>query len=219
MTSAHARYSTTMTANSAPAISLTAKRPAARFVTRIVPPLALAATFYCAPNLDQRSAALFDQRPLANINSPTIPAAPAALTTFAVSPDNLFAGTYDNARLSTPLRDGYSHPAAVLLEDYIMRHPNAAGDISSMLQSNAERSLFVSDTIRLLAHFLPFTPEWRAQIVAMGLASPSVSVRDAAIQAVEIWDEPLLIGILQRHREPEPWLATYQMKLLSLMAG
>ena len=35
-------------------------------------------------------------------------------------------------------------------------------------------------------------------------------IRDAAIQAVEHWQEPALLDVLKNHREEEPWLREYQ---------
>jgi len=49
----------------------------------------------------------------------------------------------------------------------------------------------------------------RVQLVQIGLASPSLDVRDAAIQAVENWGGESLVNLLRGHTESVPWLSQY----------
>ncbi len=114
-----------------------------------------------------------------------------------------------------PVRDGYHHPAAKILESYFVADPDAARSLAALPEYADVEPTFVADTIRLLTHFTPSTRKWRADLVAGALGSSSLAVRDAAIQAIEIWEEPQLIVVLARHEEPDPWLSAYQATLLA----
>ena len=77
------------------------------------------------------------------------------------------------------------------------------------------KTTFVADTLRLLTQLTPATPEWRAKLIEEALRSPSVVVRDAAIQAIETWEEPALFSLLRRHVDPDAWLQSYKTTLIA----
>jgi hypothetical protein len=214
-----ARITGLMTANSTTSTSLISKRaaPATGIIQYFGPPLILVASIGTACNVQPQTAALFHPPSRPSIQAPST--AHASLTVRQIAIDPRLERDYRTALASEPVRDGYTHPAAVILETYFARSANAPLAVEALLKNTALQSNFVADTIRLLAQFRPATPDWRARIVAAGLASPSAVVRDAAIQAVEHWDEPLLIALLHGHKEPEPWLAAYQVKLLPLLTS
>lgn len=51
--------------------------------------------------------------------------------------------------------------------------------------------------------------DWRRELLRQSLASIDVLLRDAAIQAVEEWEDPTLLPVLQEHDEPQLWLREY----------
>ena len=55
----------------------------------------------------------------------------------------------------------------------------------------------------------PGTEAWRVQLIGNALANGKVEIRDAAVQAVEQWDDANLAGVLESHRENLPWLQDY----------
>jgi hypothetical protein len=41
------------------------------------------------------------------------------------------------------------------------------------------------------------------------LLHPDVEVREAAVRAIEMWEDPAIIGYLERREEKVSWLANY----------
>ena len=56
---------------------------------------------------------------------------------------------------------------------------------------------------------LPGTERWRVGLVRDGLIAEDVEIRDAAVQAAELWGDRSPRTILLAHSEPEPWLRDY----------
>ena len=44
-------------------------------------------------------------------------------------------------------------------------------------------------------------------------------MRDAAVQAVESWEDTTCVDLLRRHEEPVDWLADYIRNVLADIAG
>ena len=55
----------------------------------------------------------------------------------------------------------------------------------------------------------PGTERWRVGLVRDGLVAKDVEIRDAAVQAAELWGDRGIRTILLAHSEPEPWLRDY----------
>ena len=53
------------------------------------------------------------------------------------------------------------------------------------------------------------TSSWRSELVRDALALDDVEIRDAAVQAAELWDDHEILPVLKSHSEPEPWLRDY----------
>lgn len=60
---------------------------------------------------------------------------------------------------------------------------------------------------------------WRVGLVRDGLATNSVEIRDAAIQAAESWGDPELLDVLRTHSEREPWLQQYILDVIDDLAS
>jgi hypothetical protein len=65
----------------------------------------------------------------------------------------------------------------------------------------------------------PGTQAWRTQLISDALAKGNPEIRDAAVQAVEQWDEPRLASVLKSHQEQLPWLQDYIRDVLQGMEG
>ena len=107
-----------------------------------------------------------------------------------------------------PVEDGYTHPLEEILEDALVRHPESAGWILSAVSEGegSESAALLRCLGRLTS---PGAETWRSELIIAGLKSPEVEVRDAAVQAVENWDEERLRALLRQHDEKVSWLDEY----------
>jgi hypothetical protein len=62
--------------------------------------------------------------------------------------------------------------------------------------------------------YLVDTTYLRTCILRQTLRSPSVEVRDAAVQAAELWADSDSLRCLREQRETTPWLADYIKKVV-----
>lgn len=110
-----------------------------------------------------------------------------------------------------PLEDGMNHPA----EQIIMKALQSSEDqqVLKWLENfslDAKHPSFAASVLRCLGRQpSPGTDSWRARLVRAGLASDNAEIRDAAVQAAELWGNRALAKILRLHRETEPWLHEY----------
>ena len=79
-----------------------------------------------------------------------------------------------------------------------------------------ESSLFASgstqrivDGLILLGRIGLDEPKVRRSLLSRALRSKEVQVRDAGIQAAELWEDRALGELLEAHDEPVGWLAEY----------
>ena len=111
-----------------------------------------------------------------------------------------------------PLEDGYSHKAEGLLEKTLKDYgEDGARWIRSWILEGKEPGI-AADTLRCLGRLShQFTPEWRLELVRTALMQSAVEIRDAAVQAVEQWQDDSGIELLMEHREKETreWLKAY----------
>jgi hypothetical protein len=118
-----------------------------------------------------------------------------------------------------PVLDGFYHPGEPILEKMFRGHPADSSDWVISCFSKSEFSSRAADILKLLCRFKPRNKTWRQNVVEVALRSPSHEVRDVAIQAVESWAEPSLIGLLRSHSEKVPWLAEYARQVLKDLGG
>lgn len=127
-----------------------------------------------------------------------------------------FARTLKQMIRVEPVIDGYDHPAEGFLQEIFNREPDVARQwFLSALRRNLPPSL-VADSMRLLGRIISVRKDWRAGIAAEGLRSASAEVRDAAMQAIESWGDPVLVSVLKDHRQREPrkWLREYADQII-----
>ena len=53
------------------------------------------------------------------------------------------------------------------------------------------------------------TSSWRSELVRDALVLADVEIRDAAVQAAELWGDSDILPVLKSHSEPELWLRDY----------
>jgi hypothetical protein len=107
------------------------------------------------------------------------------------------------------VEDGVTHPAEALVEGWLAGTDDERG--AFLLHLRAERRSELRASIVKLAGRVGGETHlaWRKALVETHLRSSSVDERDAAVQAVEQWEDPALVALLQDHSEEVPWLQSY----------
>jgi len=110
-----------------------------------------------------------------------------------------------------PIESGWDHPAEGPLRDFLIEH--GAATICGTIFHGQHRAA-LADFIRLLGRMELVDADVRSSIVRQGLRAASVEIRDAAVQAAELWGDPASLECLRDHEETTPWLADYLGRVL-----
>jgi hypothetical protein len=115
-----------------------------------------------------------------------------------------------------PIEDGITHRAQHALVEHINEFGTVgfASYVAALFPAARAASL-----LRLFGRSEKIGTELHKALLAWGLASTSVEVRDAAIQAAENWGDDDLIGLLSRHQEPVVWLGSYAARVVRDLGG
>jgi hypothetical protein len=111
-----------------------------------------------------------------------------------------------------PVEDGISHPAERWLAEALDK--GGAGALCAQMLEGPLGTSLIASLVRLLGRLSFEEPIVKEQILWQALASPSIELRDAAVQAAELWADRTAIEVLRGHAEPVPWLAEYISRLL-----
>ncbi len=110
-----------------------------------------------------------------------------------------------------PLEDGMHHKA----EDIIGQALQSGEDVRILEWLRAfslddTQPSFAASILRCLRRqeYLG-TSSWRSELVRDALALDDVEIRDAAVQAAELWGDSDILPVLKSHSEPESWLRDY----------
>ncbi|MBD3308639.1 hypothetical protein GF339_19675 [candidate division KSB3 bacterium] len=113
---------------------------------------------------------------------------------------------------SEPIEDGYTHPGEhVITKALHSAKKTAIYWIQGIFHDNWRYPNIVASILRLLGRLSPkIADPWAHILVINGVIHPSIEVRDAAIRAIELWNDPRFVDFLTAHRvEQVPWLAKY----------
>ena len=110
-----------------------------------------------------------------------------------------------------PLEDGMNHPAEQIISKALQStEDKRVLDWLRAFSLDAAHPSFAASVLRCLGRQVnPGTGSWRAGLVRDGLTMDDVEIRDAAVQAAELWGDPDMRSVLESHSEPEPWLQNY----------
>ncbi len=137
-----------------------------------------------------------------------------------------------------PVDDGYIHPADAIVEENLRLFlQTTPGDLletlagpDPQLQSSVVKSLarcakpWTSgpDVPQGAVNEDSFTDTWHASnwrygLIDIALRTGNILLRDAAVQAVEEWEDSSLAPLLRSHQEREavPWLRSYVSDVIS----
>lgn len=112
--------------------------------------------------------------------------------------------------LEAPVEDGRRHVGEDAMADAARLLGEAVDAWLAALVREARSAAERAAIVRLAGRGgLPRQVAARRRLVAECLASGDVEVREAAVQAAELWGDPALAEVLDAHCEPIPWLADY----------
>jgi hypothetical protein len=113
-----------------------------------------------------------------------------------------------------PVEDGFVHAGEAIIEKTFQRHgAEAQRWIETFLDRQDSSS--AAAAIRCLGRIgSPGSMEWRIRLLDRALAHSSAGVRDAAVQAAELWGDPQAIETLRKHDHREPWLRDYVERVI-----
>ncbi len=122
-----------------------------------------------------------------------------------------FATTLGASFESEPVEDGMEHPADTIIADtYRSDNGRWVLDWLRILCTNPSQPAFASSVLRCMGRIDNLgTVPWRVGVVSDCLAIDDVEIRDAAVQAAELWADIEVVDVLRTHSEPEPWLRQY----------
>lgn len=110
-----------------------------------------------------------------------------------------------------PFEDGLSHPSEEILSAAL--EADTGNILLEPLRDyclDAPTPSFAVETLRCLGRLeSPGTSEWRVGLVRGALRRQDLAIRDAALQAVERWEDREIVPVLRSHRESEDWLREY----------
>ena len=110
-----------------------------------------------------------------------------------------------------PVEDGMEHPADTIIAD---THQSENGqhllDWLKSFSTDASQPSFAASVLRCMGRIDDLgTTQWRVGVVRESLTIDDIEIRDAAVQAAELWADVEVVDILRSHSEPEPWLRQY----------
>ena len=110
-----------------------------------------------------------------------------------------------------PLEDGMLHKAEEIIGQALQSgEGERILDWLRAFSLDAMQPVFAASVLRCLGRQENLgTSSWRSELVRDALALDDVEIRDATVQAAELWDDRDILPVLKSHSEPEPWLRDY----------
>ena len=119
-----------------------------------------------------------------------------------------------------PLEDGMHHKAENIIEQALHDDDERILDWLKDFSLDDTQPAFAASVLRCLGRqeYLG-TSLWRSELVRDVLALDDVEIRDAAVQAAELWGDPHILPVLKSHYEPESWLRDYISDVIDDLGG
>tara|TARA_R110000868_G_scaffold90971_1_gene252155 strand:- start:98 stop:544 length:447 start_codon:yes stop_codon:yes gene_type:complete len=116
---------------------------------------------------------------------------------------------------SEAVEDGVSHPGEAVVSQIVSN-----GEASSLVDATIDRpGSNAASIVQLLGRLSPIEQPSRTKLISHALNSQDIQLRDAAVQAIELWEDETMIPLLATHREPVTWLSDYIIEVLEDLQG
>lgn len=107
-----------------------------------------------------------------------------------------------------PLEDGVTHSAEEVVAKALVE-PGGLAAFTQFFEAEPNPE-FAASMLRLAGRVgLPADRDTRGELVGIALNSTSIALREAAVEAIEQWEDVKLMPLLAAHTEPAAWLKTY----------
>ncbi len=117
-----------------------------------------------------------------------------------------------------PVEDGVAHAGEALVLAVLERDRGTAGQELRSIVLDCTPAIGAA-ILRLLGRIeAPLDAAWRKGLIRDALRHRDPSIRDAAVQAVEVWRDESLQAVLRAHLDPLPWLGDYVKRVLQDLA-
>ncbi len=143
--------------------------------------------------------------------------APGTVKETASDPNySSFVSKTTAALAEEPLEDGCNHLVFKIFENAIaLFEEGTILWIVDMLERDDTAAESAALLICTATTETELSTEQKSQLLKAGLASKHATVRDAALQAAEHWDDSALASILASHCEEVGWLSDYKDEVLA----
>lgn len=120
-----------------------------------------------------------------------------------------------------PVEDGMDHPAERIIRNVLENSENQnVLDLFSTFSLNMAHPSFAASVLRCLGRQAHLgTTLWRTELVRDALKMSDIEIRDAAVQAAELWGDDEIRNVLEQHSESELWLRDYITDVIADMSG
>ncbi len=132
----------------------------------------------------------------------------------AKSPPRLFGQLLASIEAES-VEDGMSHPGEALATKIVN-----SGEATSLVEATiASRASVAASIVQLLGRLRPIELPSRTALIKHALNSRDIQLRDAAVQAIELWEDEAMIPLLASHQEPVAWLNDHIIEVLEDLQG
>jgi hypothetical protein len=106
------------------------------------------------------------------------------------------------------VEDGYEHPAERLMESALRQNPETKSTLLGLFRDPyfRHRTALLRCIGRLPAEI---AGTWGIGMVAEALQDSDLTLRDAALRAIEHWETAEAMTLIRDYRDPHPWLEQY----------
>jgi hypothetical protein len=115
-----------------------------------------------------------------------------------------------------PMEDGITHPGEDIVAEIVATY---GADALTDFILETEPPALAAVLLRLFGRFSRPAEPVRRRLANYALQSESVELRDALVQAVELWEDKEMIGLIAAQAEPVPWLADYIRRVAEELRG
>jgi hypothetical protein len=121
-----------------------------------------------------------------------------------------------DALLDEPIQDGVTHHSESILRDALNKSPKT---VHAWIADNWENETNAGILASLMKCIGRLSWDevlvWGLDATQASLQHSDIEVRDAAVQAIELWNSPEAIQLLRGHEEGVDWLRDYIAQILS----
>jgi hypothetical protein len=108
-----------------------------------------------------------------------------------------------------PLEDGVTHSAEEVVAGALAGPAGQLAAFARLVETEPSHE-FSASMLRLAGRVgRTAGPDWRGELVKSALRSSSAILREAAVEAIEQWEDAGLLPLLRAHTESVSWLKAY----------